>query len=358
MAKGRELTYFLGANTPRGFYSLYDGFTDTDAGDFLWVLKGGPGCGKSSFMRRIGQAASDAGFDVEYIVCSGDPRSLDGVYIPALRTAYADGTAPHVLEPPYPGAGGAYLDLSRFYDAAALREKLDALAAFSRAYKAKYAEAYALLAALPAADALLSEESTPELLSAASRRAESLARRALPVRRGREGAQKLRFVSAFGCERRVFLAETVGALCGKVYLLDRESGLADVYLRTLAGSAQRRGWDAVLCPDPLAPEKLEAVLLPEAGFGCVAARASEFPDHPAARRIRLDAAADKELLRAARARQREAKKLRELLLSRAAETFASAKALHDELEAICNPLVDFDGVYREADAHIRRLLKK
>ena len=37
--------FFLGANSKSGFYSLYDNFTDPAAGDFLWVLKGGPGCG-------------------------------------------------------------------------------------------------------------------------------------------------------------------------------------------------------------------------------------------------------------------------------------------------------------------------
>ena len=285
MAKGRFLTFFLGANTPRGFYSLYDGFVNADAGDFLWVLKGGPGCGKSSFMRRIGQAAAEAGLETEQIVCSGDPGSLDGVYIPALRIAYADGTAPHVLEPPCPGAGGAYLDLSRFYDAAAIRARYGEIAACNRAYKAKYAEAYALLAALPAAEGLLPEASTPAQRDAAARRAESLARRALPVRRGREGKQTRRSLSALCCDGRVFRADTVEALCGKIYLLDRGLGLHRGYLRALADEARRRGWDAVLCPDPLAPEKLEAVLLPEAGLGCTAARASDFPDDANVRQI-------------------------------------------------------------------------
>lgn len=95
MEKGKETSYFLGANTHRGFYSLYDHYINTQDGDFLWVVKGGPGCGKSSFMRHIGKAALRAGLAVEYIYCSGDPKSLDGVYIPKLRVAYVDGTAPH-----------------------------------------------------------------------------------------------------------------------------------------------------------------------------------------------------------------------------------------------------------------------
>jgi len=91
--------FFLGANSGDGFHSLYDSFVDCAEGDFLWVIKGGPGCGKSSFMRHIARAAENAGCEVEYILCSGDPDSLDGIYLRDLRTAYVDGTAPHVTAP-------------------------------------------------------------------------------------------------------------------------------------------------------------------------------------------------------------------------------------------------------------------
>ena len=112
--------YFLGGNTVRGFVSFYSGFCRGPE-DFLWVIKGGPGCGKSSFMKTIGRAAEEKGLDVEYVLCSGDPESVDSVYFPALHTGYADGTAPHVLEAVTPGAAGLYLDLSRFYDRLALQ---------------------------------------------------------------------------------------------------------------------------------------------------------------------------------------------------------------------------------------------
>ena len=114
--------YFLGGNTVRGFVSFYSGFCRGPE-DFLWVIKGGPGCGKSSFMKTIGRAAEEKGLDVEYVLCSGDPESVDGVYFPALHTGYADGTAPHVLEAVTPGAAGLYLDLSRFYDRLALQPR-------------------------------------------------------------------------------------------------------------------------------------------------------------------------------------------------------------------------------------------
>ena len=106
-------TYFLGANSQEGFASLYRFFPgEPDA--FLHIIKGGPGTGKSGFMRRIGQAAEEQGLDVHYVLCSGDPDSLDGVYIPAMRLAWVDGTAPHVAEPASFGVDSDYVNLGAF----------------------------------------------------------------------------------------------------------------------------------------------------------------------------------------------------------------------------------------------------
>lgn len=45
-------------------------------------------------MKTIGRAAEEKGLDVEYVLCSGDPESVDGVYFPALHTGYADRDRP------------------------------------------------------------------------------------------------------------------------------------------------------------------------------------------------------------------------------------------------------------------------
>lgn len=95
MAAEPRVQFYLGANAPSGFYSLYDQLIDPDQAQDVMILKGGPGCGKSSLMRKVGAAMEERGLTVEYIQCSGDPDSLDAVVIPALATAIVDGTAPH-----------------------------------------------------------------------------------------------------------------------------------------------------------------------------------------------------------------------------------------------------------------------
>lgn len=146
MGKQLITRWFLGSNSASGFHSLYGGFCSGE-NDFLRVIKGGPGTGKSGLMRRIGDAAEQRGLDVEYILCSGDPDSLDGIYIPALGLGYADGTSPHVLDPTLFGVRGSYLDVGaccgRVSDPAARRE----ISELTRAYREHYAAAYSYLAA-------------------------------------------------------------------------------------------------------------------------------------------------------------------------------------------------------------------
>ena len=73
--------FFLGANSGSGFQNLFSEILDVNDTFDLMILKGGPGVGKNTFMREIGRTMEAAGADVEYLWCSGDPDSLDGVVI-------------------------------------------------------------------------------------------------------------------------------------------------------------------------------------------------------------------------------------------------------------------------------------
>ena len=63
----QPLHFFLGANSEEGFFSLYDQLLGGRLDD-LMILKGGPGCGKSTFMRRVGAAMERAGERIVYIL--------------------------------------------------------------------------------------------------------------------------------------------------------------------------------------------------------------------------------------------------------------------------------------------------
>ena len=66
MAASYEIQYFRGATPPAGFYSLYSELLPPETANAIYILKGGPGCGKSTLMRRVAQRAVQAGETGEY----------------------------------------------------------------------------------------------------------------------------------------------------------------------------------------------------------------------------------------------------------------------------------------------------
>lgn len=89
-------SFYMSANSPYGFFSYCDDIINMKTRNRMYILKGGPGTGKSSLMKKIAASLAEEGHSIELIYCSSDPNSLDGVIINDLNTIIIDGTAPHV----------------------------------------------------------------------------------------------------------------------------------------------------------------------------------------------------------------------------------------------------------------------
>jgi hypothetical protein len=121
MSKAHIKKMFPGGVTSQGFYSFYHYMIEQNA-NHIFVLKGGPGVGKSTFMKKIGQIMLARGFNIEYHYCSSDIGSIDGVVIPDLKIALLDGTTPHIVDPKNPGAVDEIVNLGEFWDEAIIRQ--------------------------------------------------------------------------------------------------------------------------------------------------------------------------------------------------------------------------------------------
>lgn len=344
-----QISYFLGANTPQGFYGLAQRLLEPSQAKAVYILKGGPGCGKSSLMKKVAQRAEERGLAVHRFYCSGDPQSLDGVVLPEEQVALVDGTAPHVVEPTLPGIVERYVNLGKFYDSRALGSCREEVAGLMEAYQGCYRRAYRCL---KGAGQLLEDNrdilENQELEEKIRKRARGIVSREIP-KDGPGGTVAERFLSGVTCQGYIERFETVEAVCRRVYELRDSYGVAHLMLEELLTAAAERGWPVVACPDPMATQRLRHLLIPDLGLGFVTGTPERpYPGEPY-RRLRLDAMAGKEVVRRNRARLRFARKVAAALMDEGMETLAQAKALHDQLEEVYNPHVDFDGVYALAE---------
>ena len=137
---GKIIRYFAGGNTARGFYSLFD--SSLEGLNRIFILKGGPGTGKSFLMKDVGNFWSEKGYDIEFLHCSSDPDSVDGVIITSLQVAIVDGTAPHVIEPKLPGAVEEYINLGEAWDSKALATRKSEISELSKQVSDAFQMAY------------------------------------------------------------------------------------------------------------------------------------------------------------------------------------------------------------------------
>lgn len=92
-----EISLFFGAATPEGPVNFIENLT-ADANRRV-IIKGRPGSGKSTMMKKIVSKAKELGYSVAIFPCGFDPSSLDMVWIDELKTAVLDGTSPHEINP-------------------------------------------------------------------------------------------------------------------------------------------------------------------------------------------------------------------------------------------------------------------
>ena len=139
--------YFAAANGYNGFRSYFGEIFKSEKFKRIYVLKGGPGTGKSSLMKRIAKESLKHGANHDKIYCSSDPRSLDGVIVHTQSgdCAIIDGTAPHERDAIIPGAIDTIINIGDNFNNAILRERRNEILRHTKDKKDAYINAYTLL---------------------------------------------------------------------------------------------------------------------------------------------------------------------------------------------------------------------
>jgi len=317
---------FPGSNTYAGFVGFFEDLRSRARRTV--ILKGGPGVGKSTLMKEVGQHFEAAGQPVSYYHCSGDPDSLDAVWAPDSGFLILDGTAPHVIDPIRPGAADGILNLGVCLEEGQLEKEKEALEPLYAHISAAYARAYRYLSAAHALrdDAAAIYDAAFSLKN--RRQLEHEMQALLP--QAEEGGTFHAYAQAITCQGMIQHLDSIRT--GAVFCLDVPWGF-DVHalLAPLFSDARRGRLRTEVYHDPL-----DASMLSHLAVGNVLFTSAVFADAPV-----HAPALDKEILRREAPRLAFDRAVYDLTLNQAIEALSEAKSLHDSLERYYIDAMDF-----------------
>lgn len=341
--------FFAGVNSPKGFFSRFDDIASDKTCARKIYIKGGPGMGKSTIMKRIAHIAEGEDYNVDVFHCSSDASSLDGVYIKELKTALIDATAPHNSDPVYPGVTGEIFNCADFLDSSLVKESAEEIIHFSEHKKRFFDKAYNYMrAAGHILENISCDYKNTMYLHGIDLESEKLIRRYLPeITMPKKGNLRRLFVSAVtadGFENymdTVFGAKTVIGVRGGY-------GTATL-LKRIMDASLIRGFDVEAFYCPMAPEdKLEHIVIKD--LKIVFTTYNHYHHYSGGDMIDLD-----EYITQIPLETDGEYSLSETLLKKAAGALAEARAAHSFMERFYTPAMDFDALGEKTNALIKSI---
>lgn len=351
---GRIIRYFAGGNTAKGFYSLFD--TNLNDLNRLFILKGGPGTGKSTLMKNIGKHWSEKGLDIEYLHCASDPDSIDGVIFPHLKVGIVDGTFPHVIEPKLPGAVEEYVNLGEAWDAEALAGQKDKIQEISAQVSQAFQAAYQTFA-----EALQVHDEWEKIYinSMDFEKANELTNRIIrrfygKVSLNKESKVLHRYLGAATPIGAVdFVPNLTENLYKRYFIKGRPGTGKSTMLKKLAAEGEKRGFDLEIYHCGFDPNSLDMIIIRELGVAIFDSTAPHeyFPSRDGDEIIDMyeniiEAGTDEIFADQIAKFETEYRKK----MDEAIEFLAKAKSLRDQLEAIYIENMDFTIVEKHKES--------
>lgn len=353
--KGKMRKLFPGANTSNGFYSYFDYIIPKDV-NRIFCLKGGPGVGKSSLMKKVAREFAERGYDVEVFPCSSDPGSLDAVVIKKLKVVLLDATAPHIVDPKIPGAIDEIVNFGDFWNVDNLENNKIEISqcnkeisgCFQRAFKyLKAAEPIFYDIEVKNSDAMdfgklnkFTEEFMEELFKGVENK-------------GVFSMPRHLFGTAITPIGHIDYADSLLQDAKKVYYLDGKIGYGKTtFLKRIYEKAVLKGLKVEVFHYPLIPEKIEGIMIEDLGIAITTS--SLFKDQDT---INLGEFVNKSKIDECKEELESDEKILDELINYAIYNLKKAKSNHDVIENYYIPNMNFEKVDELKNQLIERILK-
>lgn len=346
--KNTIASYFLASNSGKGFYSLFNELYNPYDGWKLIIIKGGPGTGKSSMMKKIADTAINKNYYCEKIYCSSDPDSLDGVIIPELKISIADGTSPHIIEPKYPGVSEKIINLGECWDENNIKKNGEHIITLTDCNKALHQQSARYVSAAYAAyynnekilrSAFIEEKADNFAIRYISRYADC---------NNSYGKETKRFIDAITPQGHVSLSDTALNICDTIISVSDEYSVTSGFvMNKLRHYALSNGIDIISCLNPLNPTGNPAhIILTKEKVGFFTSDSFFNYKAFAQRNINAKRFIDDSIFKAHKNKIGFNKKVSENLLHEATNILKKAKSVHDDQEKYYISAIDFNKVNR------------
>lgn len=339
---------FPGSNTPSGFHSYYSNIISQENANKIFIIKGGPGTGKSSFMKKIAHYFVEKKVAVEYHHCSADPNSLDAIVIVPAKVAIIDGTFPHTLDPQTPGAVDEIINFSPFWDEAPIRANKSLIIETNQQRKHLFSKAYLYLgAAKQVYDAYGSTQKSSLDQEAFYKMEqtimETIFKNSTPTTS--QGKPRHLFGSAITPNGFADYLDTIIGHTGKTYLIKDAPGASAQHLMDLImNRCLSLGLSPQCYHSPIIFEKIEDIVIPELDITITVSNEYHHARVEVTEAFDLTSCLLPDQLALLESDLKTDHRLISQLLQRGIETLSLAKAQHDILESYYIPHVRFNEI--------------
>jgi hypothetical protein len=277
---GTILNFFAGGNTAHGFSNLYE--SSLQGLTRLFVLKGGPGTGKTRIIREIGDLLAQQGYEIWLIHAASDNDSLDGVVIPELKVGIIDGTAPRVIKPELPEEAIVHVNLEQAVDTLQLSQRCVEIDSLVDQYTEEHELAYSGFA-----EALRIHDEWEAIYIATMnfQAADELTQEYIQLLYGDQNFEKVsrvdhRFLGAATPKGAVDFVPNLTAGLKRYLVKGRAGSGKSTLLKKLAAEGIKRGVDVEIYHCGFDPNSLDMIIVRELGFAIFDSTAPHeyFPD--------------------------------------------------------------------------------